>query len=145
MSYYIRYISIDETPTSLPDLVALLNIESPGYSLDDSTLSFNGRELAFIVVNHPDEELFEQEIAELIEFAEEVESEDPNQAIGQERVLDGLRAATEIIAFQILSAGEEKTFEYLEPVWVCLDLNRKGMLQADGQGYFIAGELVLAE
>lgn len=145
MSYYIRYISIDETPTSLPELVAMLNVENPGYSLEDSTLSFNGRELADIEVNRAGEELFEEEIVELIEFAEAIESEDPNQAIGQERVLDGLRAATEIIAFQILSAGEEKTFELLEPVWGCLDLNRKGMLQADQQGYFIAGELVLAE
>lgn len=145
MSYYIRYISIDEDPTSLSDLVATLNLETPGFSISDSTLKFGDRELAMITINRTGDSLFEEEIEELIEFAEEAESEDPNQAIGQERVLDGLRAATEIIAFQILSSGEQKTFELLEPVWACLDLYRKGMLQADGEGYFIAGELVLAE
>ena len=80
----------------------------------------------------------EEERDELIEFAEE-----GNEA-QKRRVIDTLRAAREIVAVQVLFGNGDTvwTLDRLSPLWTWLQSNRRGLVQADGEGYYEGDDLV---
>lgn len=136
MGYYMRFLITDPAPVDLANLAASLKTANPRYQLDfepgAGTLRLSGVPIAGIEVNKPGDGLFEDELAELEEAASE------GSGPGEAQVANALASVQAIFAVQVLSAasGRDGSLESLEPVWEWLFTNRKGLLQADAEGYY---------
>ena len=85
-----------------------------------------------VEVNRPGDGLFEEEIGELKEFVEDVRGK------RKADVLKTLSEARAIVAVQVLFGDRqvEATLHKFLPLWEWLISNRKGLLQADDEGYY---------
>ena len=139
----MRYIVADEQPVSLEDIVKAFVEAGVEYDVDgeetEVTITYQGRPIGHVTLNVPGDGLFEEERDELIEFAEE-----GNEA-QKRRVIDVLRAAREIVAVQVLFGNGDTgwTLDRLSPLWTWLQSNRRGLVQADGEGYYDGHDLIL--
>ena len=143
MGYYMRYIVADEQPVSLEDIGKAFTKAGVEYDVDgdetEVTITYQGRPIGHVTLNVPGDGLFEEERDELIEFAEE--GNEPQKR----RVIDVLRAAREIVAVQVLFGNGDTgwTLDRLSPLWTWLQSNRRGLVQADGEGYYDGHDLIL--
>lgn len=143
MGYYMRYIVADERAVTLQDVQSALAGASGGYELDgeetEATISYRGHRVGHLTLNVPGDGLFDEERDELLEFAA------GGDGTGKRRVMDTLRAARAIVAVQVLfgDGDTERTLEAIDPIWRWLHANRRGLLQADGEGYYDAVDLIL--
>ena len=143
MSYFLRYIVVDERPVTVADVRRAFAAEEEDYVVDgagsEAEIGIDGRTLAQLTINVPGDGLFDDERAELLESAEA--GRGPGKAI----VLEALRGARAILAVQVLfgDADPEQTLDALGPLWSFLQGNRRGLLQADGEGYYDADGLIL--
>jgi hypothetical protein len=66
---------------------------------------------------------------------------------GRKRVEKVLKTAKRTIAVQVLSQGREseETLSGIDPLWRWLFLTRKGLLHADGEGYYDEDDLILED
>ncbi len=89
----------------------------------------------------PGDGLFEEERDELIEL---VEGGDDAPTRG--RVVSTLRIARAIVAVQVLfgDGDTDETLDRLVPLWTWLQANRRGLIQADGEGYYDGPKLILS-
>jgi hypothetical protein len=139
----MRYIVADERPVTLEDVHTALAQAGGEYDVDgeetEATLSYRGHRVGHVTLNVPGDELFDAERDELVAFAEEGDGRDKS------RVLDTLRSARGIVAVQVLfgDGNSERTLKAIDPLWRWLHANRRGLLQADGEGYYDAKGLVL--
>jgi hypothetical protein len=144
MGYFMRYIVTDDREVSLDILETALKNANPLYSIQRSKGEFGelrlGSEIyATIEINSRADELFDSELEELMEEVEEAETGE------KQFVLDMLKAAKFTIAVQVLwgSRRTEETLGKLDPLWNWLRANRKGLVQADGEGYYEERKLIL--
>lgn len=138
MGYYMRYIVTDDRPLSIADLDAALKATDSAYEIKDGGL-YHGADLyGEIEINLRGEELGDEELGELEEFAEDSDGEQ------KQRVLAALRNAKSIVAVRVLWQGRdpEPTLEKPDPLWEWLFSNRQGLMQADGEGYYDASALI---
>lgn len=139
----MRYVVGDERAVSLDEIGRALAAVDKRYRLQHAdntgTLSHGATLIAQVEVNVPGDGLFDEERDELIEFAEDAEGG------GKQRVLEMLRGARALVAAQVLfGTGEtESTLQLLDPLWHWLSEHRRGLLQADGEGYYDGADLVL--
>ena len=144
MSYYMRFLSTDAAPIECEELSNAFTSTTNKYDVqvDDSaaTIAFEGALLAHVEINTPGDGLFDEERDELIDFVREA----PDGA-GKMRVLTTLESLTSIVAVQVLfgTGDSETTLARLDPLWAWLFDNRAGLLQADGEGYYHRGQLLL--
>jgi hypothetical protein len=140
----MRYIVADERPVTLPDVEAALTETGRDYVVDgedtEATLRYRGNAVGHLTLNVPDDGLFDEERDELVAFAEDGDGR------GKDRVLETLRTARGIVAVQILfgDGDTERTLSAIDPLWRWLHANRRGLLQADGEGYYDDTGLILA-
>lgn len=146
MGYYLRYIVTDEKEVTLTVLESGLKQHNVAYSIerdnesdDEGNFNFNDDIYGAIEINRPGDGLFDEEIEELKEFLEDAEGERKSEVL---QVLDDAKA---IVAVQVLWAAREaeETLEIINPLWLWLYANRKGLAQADDEGYYNAEGLVL--
>lgn len=133
MSYYVRFISTDAAETTPSILEQALKQREPEYSIAESGELKHGDVVYGVVeVNRPGDGLFDEEIGELKEFVDDVRGK------RKADVLKTLDAATGIVAVQVLFGDRqtETTLQKLDPLWEWLLTNRKGLLQADDEGYY---------
>lgn len=139
----MRYIVADEQPVSLEDIGRAFVEAGVEYDVDgeetEVTITYQGRPIGHVTLNVPGDGLFEEERDELIEFAEE-----GNEA-QKRRVIDTLRAAREIVAVRVLfgNGDTDWTLDRLSPLWTWLQSNRRGLVQADSEGYYDGHDLIL--
>ena len=139
----MRYIVADEQLVSLEDIGKAFAKAGVEYDVDgeetEVTITYQGRPIGHVTLNVPGDGLFEEERDELIEFAEE--GNEPQKR----RVIDVLRAAREIVAVQVLFGNGDTgwTLDRLSPLWTWLQSNRRGLVQADGEGYYDGHDLIL--
>jgi hypothetical protein len=145
MGYYLRFITTDTNLIDLKKIGEVLQSTDPKYALEikgnDATLHYDGDPYADLEINLPGDGLFEEEIEELIEFLEDAKG--PKK----KRVQAVLEDAKQIFAAQVLFGGRdlEVTFDRIDPIWEHLFEHHKGLLQADGEGYYDAPEHLLLE
>lgn len=145
MGYYMRFVSTDARPVVPAELRDALAAVSPTYNveIDDlaATISYDGDVIAHVEINVPGDGLFDQERAELVEFANAVAGDEAAKT----RVVNTLQTATGIVAAQVLfgTGHTETTLARLDPLWVWLFGNRTGLLQADDEGYYDPSHVVL--
>jgi hypothetical protein len=145
LGYYIRYIVADDRAVSLQDIRIAIAAAGSGYEVDgeeaEATIVYDSRPIGHVTLNTPGDGLFDEERDELIEFAQ-----NSSNATAQARVVNTLRDAQGIVAVQVLfGEGEtDQTLDRLGPLWTWLQANRRGLIQADGEGYYDDQELILA-
>lgn len=141
MGYFMRYVVSDDRPIGIEDIRSAFGT---GYELDgddsETTIAYAGRPIGQVTLNVPGDGLFDEERDELIEF---VEDEDDQPAKGL--VIQTLRNARAIVAVQVLFGNDDTdgTLDSLGPLWTWLRANRRGLMQADGEGYYDGGQLIL--
>ena len=139
MGYCMRYIVTDDQPLSLDDVEGALKSVDPAYAITDGEL-YNGADLSGeIEINVRGDEICDEKLVELEEFAEDAEGESSQQ------VMVSLRNAKAVLAVRVLWQGRdaEPTLEKLDPAWDWLLSDRQGLMQADGEGYYDASGLIL--
>jgi len=149
MGYYIRFFDTSETPLTIGEIETALREVDPGYRLEapeaatipQADLYLRDGLYAEIEINEPGEGLFEDEIAEMLEFLEDAEGKT------RKRVEHVLKGARRIVSVRVLGQGRdtETTLAGIDPLWKWLFSRRPGLLQADGEGYYDADELILEE
>jgi hypothetical protein len=149
MGYYMRFFDTSEEPLTTEQIQEALKEEDPSYRLEAPESAkipqadlYRGDDLfAEIEINQPGEALFEDEIKEMIEFLEEA------KGTSRKRVEETLQNAKRIVSIRVLSQGKEsdETIAGIEPLWKWLFLTRKGLLQADGEGYYDQNGLIHEE
>ena len=140
VAYYMRFLSEDDQPLNLEEIMSGLRSADPGFRLDEGGILAKGEELlAELEVNEPGEELFAVEIDELRELA--------RQSSGTgEAVAARLESVTAILAVRVLSQKRtaEQTLSLLDPLWHWLQAYRRGLVQADGEGFYEGQRPILA-
>jgi|SRR6185369_10142551 len=140
----MRYIVDDERPITVDDVRRAFAVEDEDYVVDgkdpEAGVALDGRMIAHVTMNIPGDGLFDEERAELSEAAESGEGP------GKATVLETLASARAILAVQVLfgNSDPDETLEALTPLWSWLQDNRRGLLQADDEGYYDADGLILA-
>jgi hypothetical protein len=96
---------------------------------------------AEIEINEPGSGLFEDEIAEMLEFLKDAKGK------SRKRVEKVLKDARRIISVRVLGQDREAedTLAGVDPLWKWLFSTRRGLLQADGEGYYDADDLIVEE
>ena len=144
MSFYIRYLVAEDRPISVADIEAFFAEQGSDYVTeggeDEVVVRHSGQPIAQVTLNAPGDGLFEEELAELREFADEAEA-----SPGKRQVLATLAGARQILAAQILTAGRdlEAVLSALDPFWAWLLTARVGIVQADGEGYYTVDGRIL--
>ena len=139
----MRYIVVDERALTLADVRRAFAAEEEDYGVDGTgsgaDVSIDGRTIAQLAICVPGDGSFDDERAELLESA------NAGRGPGKASVLETLRGARAILAVQVLfgDADPEETLDALVPLWSFLQGNRRGLLQADGEGYYDADGLIL--
>jgi hypothetical protein len=145
MGYYLRFITTDTNLIDLKKIGEILQSTDPKYALEiqnnDATLMYDGDPYADMEINLPGDGLFDDEIEELIEFLEDAKGRK------KKRVQTILKEAEQMLAVQVVFGGRDLdvTFNRIDPIWVHLFEHHKGLLQADGEGYYDAPEHLLLE
>lgn len=135
MTYHMRFLITDPGPVDLADLAKFLRGVNRKYQFEhDSeggTVSLAGEEIASIEINTPGDGTFDDELAMLENSASE------GSGTGEARVADALATVQTLFTVKIPgSAGrQDGARDNLDPVWEWLFANRKGLLQADAEGY----------
>jgi hypothetical protein len=141
----MRYIVVDEQPVGIAELEAALIPADPSHYAVESdegaaTILYGDAPAAQVEFNVHGDGLFDQELDYL---RRDVVASDEGPA--RERVLEALTAARAIVAAQVLHGAYEENDAptRIDPLWQWLFANRRGLLQADGEGYYDAHGLVL--
>jgi hypothetical protein len=149
MGYYMRFFDTSEKPVTIVEIEDALRHVDPAYHLEppesakipQADLYLRDGLYAEIEINAPGDGLFEGEIAEMLEFLEDAEGN------GRNRVEMVLKCARRIVSVRVLGQDRESgdTLAGIDPLWRWLFSTRVGLLQADGEGYYDADDLVLEE
>ncbi|RQV95130.1 MAG: hypothetical protein EH224_08365 [Calditrichaeota bacterium] len=148
MGYYLRYISDDDRDININLLENALRAIDQRYIITKENPTSNVGDLVYgdelfgiIEVNTIGEDIFEEEIEELKENINDINSKNTVT------VRQTLTNARTIIAIQVLFQGRsiEQTLCKIDPLWNWLFGNRKGLLQVDGEGYYEKSGLILEE
>ncbi len=140
MGYYMRYIVSEPKEIKLSILENALKRIDSVYSMEKvhagppemGELTYDSSIYGVVEINKPGDELFSKEIEELKEFVGETKGRK------KKKVLKTLKASNAIIAIQILMQDRdtEQTLQKIDPIWEWLFSNYKGLMQADGEGYY---------
>jgi hypothetical protein len=142
MSFYVRYYITDEDDLSLAQLEAGLKEFDSSYAVphqaDAGELHYAGDVYAQIEINRPGDGLFDEELEETIDGVALTGGPRAQQ------VIDTLREVRQTVALRVLWQGRdsEQTLTKIDPVLVWLMMNREGMLQVDGEGFYEGEELI---
>jgi len=149
MGYYMRFFDTSEKPLTIGEIEAALRETNPAYRLEvpvgakipQADLYLRDGLYAEIEINEPGDGLFKDEIAEMLEFLKDAEGK------ARKRVEKVLKGARRIVSVRVLGQDREteRTLAGIDPLWKWLFSTRAGLLQADGEGYYDADDLVLEE
>jgi hypothetical protein len=138
----MRYISTDERPIDMGMLREVMRGAHPDFRINSNgLLTFHSAAIADIEINMPADDIFGEEIEQLAAVAHgHGHGTGPNLTL----VSGCLRAARTIVAVQVLFEDlDEQSLDALQPLWKWLFDNRKGLLQADGEGFWRESTLLL--
>lgn len=136
----MRFFSESPLPARNEVQAAFLSA-SQGYALtadEPGVLSFAGSEIAVLEFSYPGDELFQEEIEEFMECLE-------GSFFKRRRVEKCLKNCKGILVVQVLLGGKQhnETLDRLAPLWQFLMKRSKGLIQADGEGFYEGTKLIL--
>jgi hypothetical protein len=138
MSYYMRFLSTDLQATTAAHLEAAFRAVDPDYDVqvedNEAVVRHAAATIAKLEINELGDGLFDEEREELTARVTAAAGD----AAAKARVLEALRGARTIVVAQVLygTGDQETTLAKLDPLWAWLFRNRRGLLQAEGEGYY---------
>lgn len=143
MGYYFRYVT--QTHVSINDIESNLKKTNNQYELQHSQINdyidllYQHKLIAHIEINRPEDDIFQEDINELIDTI----GEPQNQA--EQETLKQIHAANTLIAIEAIweGANRDAALNKLDPLWAWLFQNHPGILQADGEGFYNANGLII--
>ena len=144
MGYYMRFIIDDRKDISLNAIEAGIKTIDPKFNFSEWDLDNEYAELRYGNDLYGEIEIYrieqgDEEIEELIEDVED--AVEGNKIL----VLNLLHNTKAMFVLRVLWQGREAeaTLDTIAPLWDWLFDNYKGFLQADGEGYYEKGNLIL--
>lgn len=137
MGYYIRFLIEDGRPLSLEKVIDGLRTVDPGFALTGGKdLTRSGELVAELDIAVPGDGIFEDDIGLLRERA---------GSAGGAAVAARIASVTAILTARVLCQDRdaEETLDLLDPLWEWLTANRRGLVHADGEGFYDQEELIL--
>jgi hypothetical protein len=148
MGYYMRFFDTSPPPLTVEAIEVALKEIDPAYHIEiakdaripQGDLYFGDAIYGEIEINQPGDGVFDEELDEMLEFLEE------SEGAGRARVEAVLRSAQRTVVVRVLwqTRDTESTMIRIDPLWDRLFIEREGLLQADGEGYYDDDELILA-
>lgn len=144
VSNFLRYILTDGAPPTLAEIDQGLSMINRAYAIDADLvepsfgdLYFEDRLLAEIELNIPDDDVFEDDVADIIEELQK--QDDPNREIPLRVMGD----ATGMVAINLKRDGYDN-FGLVRPLLDWLFDHRKGLLQIDLDGFYDRDQRIIA-
>ena len=137
MGYYIRFLLEDDRPLSLEGVTAGLRAADPCFALTgNGDLARDGELITQLDISLPGSGVFEDDIDLFREQA---------ASAGGAGVAARLGSVTAILAARVLrqSRTAEETLDPLGPLWDWLTASKRGLVHADGEGFYDRSELIL--
>ena len=137
----MRFFVEDGQPLTFDELSSGLRSVDPEFRIEADHRVYRGDELlGQMEINVAGEDVFRDEIDDFVEMIEGTEEE------GKEGVAGRLREVTAMLAVQVLMQQRTlaQTLDLLDPLWAWLLVHRRGLVQADGEGFYEDTELILA-
>jgi hypothetical protein len=150
MGYYMRYLFEGQPVVRLEDIETALKKVDEDYVLtyweDDHShaeITYQGQVYGVMGLEFLTEDGLDEEIEEMVEKVELVKGLFVKKP--KERVLEFLKQVKVRVIVQVLDGGRtiEQTFSKIDPVWEWLMANYKGLLHADGEGFYEGKKLIL--
>jgi hypothetical protein len=141
MAYSMRFFVEDGQPLTFDELSSGLRSIDPEFRIEANGEVYRGDQLlGQMEIHAAGEEPFQEEIDEFVELVEDTEEE------GKEDVAGRLNDVTAVLAVQVLMQQRTlaQTLDLLDPLWAWLLVHRRGLVQADGEGFYEGTELILA-
>jgi hypothetical protein len=139
MGYYMRYLVDDDKEVSLDMIEAVLQRVDPRYSFAAKDVQKEQAELMLgaelygeLEINRRGSDLMDEELGELLEDVEDAQGD------GLDRVKRLLQGCRFMVTARVLWQGREPeaTLEKIDPLWEWLFSEYRGLMQADGEGYY---------
>lgn len=132
MGYFMRYFT-KEVDLDFDWIASTLHGEALRW--EEDTLLAKDQPIAVISVERSNEELFQEEVEELLEFLADGEGD-------VKRVKNHLKASKTLVCVQVLQGGDVDPFPILDNLWIALFDHYPGLLQADGEGWYDGRTLI---
>ncbi len=148
MAYFMRFLIPGDFAPSADDLRRALTQADPGYALlsrqpapyETLALAYQGQEYAEIDFNRPGDDLFADEIDDLLEELDETEFETDEDTRVRDVVAERIRQTRLILSAEILFGDNalEDGIRLIDPLWDWLFEQTDGLLKIDNEGYYDA-------
>ncbi|MBC8098031.1 MAG: hypothetical protein H7Y11_01190 [Armatimonadetes bacterium] len=157
MGYYMRFIVIDAQAAAdgltLDAVEAALQAHDPAYALANrQTIPYTSADLFYrdevyaeLELNQPGDDLFDDEVAELVEELESIIFDHPDDQATQQALAVQMRMAQTILVARVVFGDNalEDGIRHLEPLWAWLFSLEAGVLLVDYEGYYDGQGLLL--
>lgn len=145
MGYYFRYLTQTSKAITLKTIEKALRTSNQEYHLrydqidQYAEILYHQQTIANIEINVQEDEIFEDDINELIDTIGT-----PHNTIEQQ-ALQQIHSANTLIAVEAIWEGTERdpTLDKLDPLWKWLFQHHSGILQADGEGFYDSTGLII--
>jgi len=137
----MRFFVEDGKPLTFEELSSGLRGIDPAFRIEADGEVYRGdRLLGQAEISATGDELFQAEIDEFVEKIEDTEEDGKAELAGR------LKQVTAVLAVEVLMQGRTlaQTLDLLDPLWAWLLVHRRGLVQADGEGFYEGTELILA-
>jgi|SRR5215472_1919779 len=141
MGYFMRFFVEDGKPLTFEELSSGLRGIDPAFRIEADGEVYRGdRLLGQAEISATGDELFQAEVDEFVEKIEDTEEDRKAELAGR------LKQVTAVLAVEVLMQGRTlaQTLDLLDPLWAWLLVHRRGLVQADGEGFYEGTELILA-
>ena len=136
----MRFFVEDDRPLTFDELSSGLHSIDPEFRIEAEGGVYRGDQLlGQMEISTAGDERFQDEIDEFVEMIEATEEE------GKEEVAGRLEQVTAVLAIQVSMEHRTlaQTLDLLDPLWAWLLVHRRGLVQADGEGFYQGTELIL--
>jgi hypothetical protein len=145
VGYFFRFFAADAQGLDFLSVQTALRKLDPQYRLEIdelrelAVLSYGEQRLALVEINGQDDDIFQDDLAEFRDLVGDGNSPAEN------RVREVLQTTQTIVAVEAQWEGEdaEPVLSRIDVLWEWLFTSRKGLLQADGEGFYDADGLIL--
>ena len=137
----MRFFVEDDRPLTFDELSSGLHSIDPEFRIEAEGGVYRGDQLlGQMEISTAGDERFQDEIDDFVGMIDRTEDERKEEVAGR------LRQVTAMLAVQVLMQQRTlaQTLALLDPLWAWLLVHRRGLVQADGEGFYEGMDLILA-
>jgi hypothetical protein len=143
MGDYFRYLATSDCDLTLQAIESLFQTADSQFAIHIESSESNSGDLFHastilgdIELNRPGDQIFDEDIAELIEAIEGIDD-------AGNSVIEQLRSVRLMVALQLTEEGHVD-YDRIDPLWDRLFETCNGLLQVDEEGYYDQTGIILA-